>query len=205
MKLVIISGSHRKESNSIKIAKYIQYYIKEHDFGFDEVEIANLYSVNIPFWSEDLWQLDDLSKSDDWKDWALLSKQLQSSDAFIFICPEYGGMMPPKLKNLFLLSGPSELGHKPALIGTVSASINGVYPVAELRMSAHKNNHVCFLPDHLIFRNANDIFTDNTIDKDDYITKRLHYSLNILSGYSRALQTFRASDLCDLTSYPFGM
>lgn len=205
MKLFIISGSHREKSNSIKIAEYIKFYIKEHDFGFNEVDIANLYDLHIPFWSEELWSPDDGSKSENWKDWSRLSGQLQASDAFIFICPEYGGMVPPKLKNLFLLCGPLELGHKPALLASVSASINGAYPIAELRMTAFKNNHVCFLPDHLIFRNAGDIFTKKVIDKDDYMTQRLHYSLNILSGYSEALKPFRGSDLCDLTSYPFGM
>ncbi|MCV5978616.1 NAD(P)H-dependent oxidoreductase, partial [Escherichia coli] len=75
--------------------------------------------------------------------------------------PEWHGMATPALKNFLLLTTANELAHKPALLVSVSVSINGVYPISELRMTGSKNNHVCFLPDHLIVRKS-----DKLIDQD---------------------------------------
>ena len=70
------------------------------------------------------------------------------------IAPEWHGQVPAGLKNFFLICGRAEVGHKPALITTVSSGDGGAYPVAELRMSSYKNNRICYIPEQLIIRNV---------------------------------------------------
>lgn len=100
-------------------------------------------------------------------------------------------MATPALKNFLMLSTERELGHKPALLVSVSASINGVYPISELRMTGSKNNHVCFLPDHLIFRNSETIVDDTLTCTDSGLHERTLYTLSLLREYAQALGTVR--------------
>jgi hypothetical protein len=58
-----------------------------------------------------------------------------------------------RAKNFFLFASSAELGHKPALLVSVSAGISGAYPIARnSRSSSYKNNHICYIPEHLIVR-----------------------------------------------------
>lgn len=97
-------------------------------------------------------------------------------------------MATPALKNFLMLATDEELAHKPALLVSVSASINGVYPISELRMSGNKNNHVCFLPDHLLFRNCETLLTDDHRCTDDDFQLRSEYTMQLLSSYASALK-----------------
>ncbi len=90
-----------------------------------------------------------------------------------------------------------ELGHKPALIVTVSSADGGAYPVAELRMSSYKNNRICYIPEQLILRNVESILNDKAEDNDEsadgYFKERILWTLGILRGYGVALKSMRES------------
>ena len=86
--------------------------------------------------------------------WDPVSAELKAADALVVVSPEWGGMATPGVKNFLLNCTADEIGHKPALIVTVSASRGGSYPVAELRMSGYKNNRVAWLPEHVIVQHA---------------------------------------------------
>jgi len=73
-----------------------------------------------------------------WRLWGPIAKQLKSSDALVVVAPEWSGMVPPGLKNFFLLCGADVLAHKPGLIVTVSAGLGGSYPVNSLWHVAQK-------------------------------------------------------------------
>lgn len=179
MKLTIVSGSQRSSSQSLCVAHYLKTVASEY---FSEIQIMDLFEINLPLWNEGVWQ-----NSDEWKPWQAIATQLESSDAFIFITPEWHGMATPALKNFLLLTTAKELSHKPALLSSVSASINGVYPISELRMTGNKNNHVCFLPDHLVFRNVETLLVDNQIMNDSDFQQRCEYTLQLLAAYAAAL------------------
>ncbi|WP_193277909.1 NADPH-dependent FMN reductase [Vibrio navarrensis] len=151
MNITIVSGSQRANSQSAKVAYYLQTLSQKH---FTQVNVLDLHQLNLPFWNEGVWQ-----GSEEWQVWSPIAQMLKQSDAFIFITPEWHGMATPALKNFLMLATDDELAHKPALLVSVSASVNGVYPISELRMTGNKNNHVCFLPDHLIFRQCDTLFT----------------------------------------------
>ena len=204
MNITIVSGSHRKVSQSIKIAKAIKSALKPFK-ECDEANIFDLANNPLPLWNEDLRKVGNPSNS-------LLesvSKKLAYSDAFIIISPEWHGIVPAGLKNFFLMWGKGELAHKPALIVTVSSGDGGSYPVAELRMSSYKNNRICFLPEHLIIRNVESVFNDNQIDNNsssqEYFENRLDYCLKQLLTYGKAFQQIRKSDAVSIKKYGSGM
>jgi|TARA_B110000858_G_scaffold72604_1_gene84334 NAD(P)H-dependent FMN reductase len=204
MNITIVSGSHRQNSQSIKIAKAIKSAFKPLK-ECDEANIFDLADNPLPLWHEDMKKVGKPSKSLI----ESISKKLACSDAFIIISPEWHGMVPAGLKNFFLMWSNGELAHKPALIVTVSSGDGGSYPVAELRMSSYKNNRICFLPEHLIIRNVESVFNDNEIDNNSssqaYFENRLDYCLKQLLTYGKAFNQIRESDTVSIKKYGSGM
>lgn len=203
MKITIISGSHRPNAQSLKVARYIQQKL---DSGLSEE--SWLYSLSdnpLPFWDEGVW--------DDEERWleilTPLKAQLASSDGFVIVSPEWHGQVPAGLKNFFLLATKKEVGHKPALIVTVSSGEGGAYPVAELRMSSYKNNRLCYIPEHVIIRRVEKVLNDNPADNDErsdrYYRDRLDWSLNVLKQYALALNQVRASGVTVHEKFKNGM
>ncbi|MBE9559319.1 MAG: NAD(P)H-dependent oxidoreductase [Proteobacteria bacterium] len=192
MKISIISGSHRNPSQSEKVAHYLEKTLSDEFDGIDPWVYA-LADNPLPLWDQTLWE-----DSAEWNErLAPLKQQLTESDGFIIIAPEWHGQVPAGLKNFFLMFNRFELGHKPALIVTVSSADGGAYPVAELRMSSYKNNRLCYIPEQLILRNIEKILNENAADNDEgadaYFRERISWALGILSGYAVALKSMRES------------
>ncbi len=205
MKLGVICGSHRINSQSEKVARYIEKALLGNGLC-DEVYFFNLAGNPLPLWDEGIWEGDPK-----WQGiMQPVSAELNDCDGFIVVCPEWHGMAPSGLKNFFLIwTGGGELAHKPALIVTVSVADGGTFPVAELRMSSYKNNRICFLPEHLIIRYVDTVFNEDPADnKDsaqDYFEQRLAYCLELLKEYSLAFRSIRASGAASLEVYTSGM
>ena len=96
MKISIISTSHRKNSESMRISEIIKKIILKID---KDIKCYNLdmFKKKIPLWTSDkeknckFWD----------KEFKKISFELMASDGFIIIVPEYGGMATPNSKNLF--------------------------------------------------------------------------------------------------------
>ncbi len=205
MKLGIICGSHRPVSESGKIARHIEKQLKAQGVC-SATWLYDLGGNPLPLWDEGIWSGDPAWQ----KTLEPLSEQVKSCDGFVIVCPEYHGMVPAGLKNFLLMwAGGGELAHKPALIVTVSVADGGSYPVAELRMSSYKNNRLCYLPEHLIIRNVESVFnedsTKNNASAQPYFDDRLEYCLNLLGEYAAAFQKIRASGKASLENYSSGM
>ncbi len=201
MKYTIVCGSSRATSQSGKIARYIQNEL--HTLGAKDTYLLDLANNPLPLWDESVW-----SDGETWVNlWNPIKSQLQSSDAFIFVVPEWGGMVPSAVKNLFLLCSAQELGHKPGYIVAISSSRGGSYPVSELRMSSYKNNRICYIPEHLVIRDVEKLFNPGApLGEDDtYMRSRLTYGLRLLGQYASALQTVRVSGIIDHKAFPNGM
>ncbi|MFK5895125.1 MAG: NAD(P)H-dependent oxidoreductase [Pseudomonadota bacterium] len=203
MKIAIISGSHRNNSQSLKVAKHIQQTLS--DGICDESWLYSLEGNPLPLWDEGVWD-----KEPKWLDILTpLREQLSNCDAFVIITPEWHGQVPAGLKNFFLLFGKNELGHKPALIVAVSSGVGGSYPVAELRMSSYKNSRLCYIPEQVIIRDVESILnqqeSENDKRVDSYIRERLHWSLNILKEYAIALKQVRDSGVTETEKFTNGM
>lgn len=202
MKISIISGSHRENSQSLKVANYLKSLLE----GMcEESWLFSLAGNPLPLWDQGVWDGEEK-----WQQQLTPIKQhLTSSDAFVIISPEWHGQVPAGLKNFFLLFGKNELGHKPALIVTVSSGEGGAYPVAELRMSSYKNSRICYIPEHLIIRRVETVLNDdpasNDTKSDPYYRERMQWSLNILKEYATALKQVRASGATETDKFKNGM
>jgi NAD(P)H-dependent FMN reductase len=190
MKIGIISGSHRNPSESEKVARYIEKQLAEK---FDDIDpwLFTLADNPIPLWEQAIWDDDAV-----WNErLAPLKQKLSDTDGFVVISPEWHGQVPAGLKNFFLMFNRYQLGHKPALIVTVSNGDGGAYPVAELRMSSYKNNRICYLPEHVIVRHVESVLNDNPEDNnesaDSYFRERIKWALGLLRGYTVALKEMR--------------
>jgi NAD(P)H-dependent FMN reductase len=202
MKYAIISGSHRPQSQSGKVARYIAARLTGLNPDASSL-VLDLGQTPLPLWDESIWQGDPKIVNV----WKPVSTELKSSDAAIVIAPEWGGMVPAALKNFFLFAADGSLYHKPGLIVGVSASRNGAYPVAELRVSSYKNTHIQYITEHVIIRQVGDVLNEETPQSDDdaALRQRLDYSLAVLTEYAKALQSVRTSGVLNRKDYPFGM
>ncbi|HHH40267.1 MAG TPA: NADPH-dependent oxidoreductase [Sedimenticola sp.] len=204
MKITIVSGSHRQGSQSSKVAAHIRQTLLEARLC-DEAEIIDLAGNPFPLWDQGVWEGE--------AHWSQLldpvRAQLRASDALVVIAPEWHGQVPAGLKNFFLLFGRNELGHKPALIVTVSSADGGAYPVAELRMSSYKNSRICYIPEQLIIRNVESVLNpdpaDNDPAADTYFRERIRWTLGILREYALALRRVRESGAADTDKFNNGM
>jgi azobenzene reductase len=198
--IAIISGSHRKSGNSHKVAEHII------ELTHSISEPINAYCIDIssvPFWDEGKWGEKDLSEK--WELWKPISEALKKCDALIIVSPEYGGMASPMISNFLLLASSEEVGHKPALLVSVSASRGGAYPIVQLRAFASKNNHLCWIPDHVIVRDVENYLQVEDEVKESYTRKMLNYTIRILVDYANALISVRQKGNIDYAQFPYGM
>ena len=187
MQISLISASHRKASQSQRVAnilgsrlKVINPFIKNFDL--------DLGSHNLPFWSPEKKEGQGV-----WgKEWQDISQNLKDSSGFILVVPEYGGMATPQAKNLFLLCGDGELAHKPGLIVSVSSGNGGSYPIAELRSSSYKNTHLMWIPENIIIRNVEEYNPGNHGKAiPEWLDKRIDYTLELILAYSSNMKSLR--------------
>ena len=192
MKISIISGSNRKNSQSIKISKI---YFEKLNHLDASVNLISLEKERLPFWEDDFEGYIPPYK----EAFKNISIKLHDSDGFVFVVPEWGGMVPSQVKNIFLLASNNEFAHKPGLIVTLSESLGGSYPVVELRSFSYKNTKICWIPDHVIIRKVKEFDPD----KDLRLNSRLDYSCKMLLEYSKALVSVR--NAADLKTFKNGM
>lgn len=187
----IISSSHRPDSQSHRIAEHLNaaYFAGEAD-------VIDLFSADLPIWNgvaEATPALQDIQS------------KLAAADGFIFVVPEWHGMAPAGLKNLFLWCGAPELAHKPALLVAVSGSVGGAMVVAELRGSGYKNSRLLWTPEHLILRGVGDLWQGKETESDTYLAGRAEYAIDQLKTYARILAPEREQLCAGLEAYPNGM
>jgi len=202
MHIAIIVGSHRKDSQSAKIGRFLQAQIES--ISDHSCWTCDLVKHPLPLWDEEIG-----TDAAHWAPLREVNAQLHSAEAIIVISPEWHGMVPAAVKNFFLVCDGTALSHKPALAVGVSVGPGGSYPITELRISSYKNNRMCYLPEHLIVRNCmlvmNDDTATNDTDEHSYISERSLYCLRQLIAYGDALAQVRASGATDLGPYPNGM
>ena len=202
MQIAIIVGSHRKDSQSAKVARFLASQLMS--LGEHNCWICDLGKEPLPLWDEEIG-----SDAPQWSGLKALTEKVDAADAFIIIAPEWHGMVPAALKNFFLVCGGASFAHKPALPVGVSVGPGGTYPINELRTSSYKNNRLCYLPEHLIVRNCMLVMNEDVSENDEgehsYISERSLYCMKQLIAYADALAQVRASGTADLTPYPNGM
>lgn len=198
MKLMIVTASMRPDSASLRCATFLGNVATKA--GFEEPYLLDLGTNPLP-----LWDTEAAKGAEQWLAWDAIRSQLRQVDAVILVTPEWHGMATPAMKNFLLLCSQKELGHKAGLPVAVSAADNGVYPISELRMTGTKNNHLCLIPEQLIFRKV-----DTLIDEQGNCTQvdfeeRCDYTLALLHKYAEALSMVREDERFPSKTFVFGM
>ncbi|HSP26738.1 MAG TPA: NAD(P)H-dependent oxidoreductase [Saliniramus sp.] len=183
MNILIIAGSQRPDSRSAAIADLIRNRL-ENTHPECETDIASLGDMPAQ------WRFGEAV------DTSGLAQRVRAADGFVILAPEWNGMATPALKNLFLLEGENLFANKPAALIGVSEGAGGVYPMAELRMSAHKNTLICFTPVGYCIRKASAFIADTKAAIADGAKipetwDRVDYSLDVLLAYTKALSAMR--------------
>ena len=187
MKISIVSTSHRQNSESKKISDILQKNLLNLNPHVDTF-CLDLASASLPLWSPD-----KINGKGIWGEtWNSISDNLNDSDGFILVVPEYGGMAAPSAKNIFLLCGNGELAHKPGLIVAVSSGNGGAYPISELRSSSYKNTHIMWIPENIIIRNVEEFSPGNHGDNiPEWLDDRIDYVLKLLLVYASNMKPLR--------------
>jgi len=209
LNILIVSGSQRESSMSFEVAKYMQRNIIE---PFDDVTSTILDLSSYPFLLDHygIGREDKIALANEKE--AVLQK-MYNCDAVIVVAPEWGGMLPPALVNLFLLSangsaGGLPFGHKPAFAVGISASGGGANPISLMKAYTAKNSHLAWLPLHAIIQNVNDFviadWQPTLENRFSQIQSRLSVGIKSLVIYANQLSNVR-EELVELSKiHPFG-
>ena len=81
MKIGVITGSHRTESESAKVGRFLSEALSSED-GVSTWTL-DLGKTPLPLWDEELW-----SNGPQWSMMPALKSQLGACDGFIVIAPE---------------------------------------------------------------------------------------------------------------------
>ena len=202
LKISIVAGSHRHESESGRVARYIEAVLQR--IGADRTWVLSLSGNPLPLWDEGVWEDDPK-----WAAlWNPIAAELASSDGLVVVCAGVVGDGPGRAEELLpALRRRTSWRTSPGMIVAVSASMGGAYPIVELRTSSYKNTRLCYIPDHVIVRNVGRMLKgDQPADEHDAsLRARIEYSLGVLLQYAKALRAVRASDAIDLKRFPYGM
>ena len=91
MKITIISGSTRKNSQSRRVSEYLSSCLTKFEI---ENTILDLNEKRLPLY--------DSGEDESWQPlWDEMSDVLQQSDGFVFVSPEWDGMFSVGLHNMF--------------------------------------------------------------------------------------------------------
>ena len=187
MKISIISASHREKSHSKRVSGLLNNNLLNINPDL-EIFSIDLADASLPFWSPDKKK----GKGVWGENWNSISNDLDKSDGFILVVPEYGGMATPVAKNIFLLCGNGEFAHKPGLIVSVSSGNGGAYPISELRSSSYKNTHIMWIPENVIIRNVEEFSPGDHGDNiPKWLDERIDYALKLLLAYASNMKPLR--------------
>ncbi len=176
MNLVIICGSQRKNSSTVKVAKAIKSYALNSD-TVTGVNILDLSKSSIPFWDEALKK-----ELGDWEEeWLSFSEPVRAADAVIVVSPEWE---EDTLRNFFLMCQFNEYPTKPGSIVRISSTCRGAYSARDLLLNNFKNNRLCYVLEHLMIGTNEDISASGSeYNLEPVIQDRLGFTLKLMSGY----------------------
>ena len=197
LNIALVAGPSRANSQSGKVARFLQQRLVQH--GWTDTAHSSLLDLGqdpLPLWP-----------AEDSGPWTQFAAQLKAADALIVIAPEWNDMACPAIKNFFIYASKAELAHKPGLLVGVSSGIGGAYPISELRASSYKNCRLCYLPEHLIVRQVEQLLNapEAANETEQRLHARIDYALDVLVKYGTALKPVRAAIDMSTPAFANGM
>lgn len=192
MNILVISGSPRANASSLKVAKYVSWQVtQDANIG---TRVLDLSQCHLALWSEGA-PIDEQTK-----------ELIQEAQGYVFIVPEWHGMVPPAFKNLFYYFN-NLFAHKPSYIIGVSSGSGGRYPITELRSSTYKNSFINYIPISTVIDHVDNAINakGKLIEGNEYIAQRIDEGLRFLSAYTRALDIVRNTEIFNEKRFQNGM
>lgn len=209
LKVLIISSSQRENSQSRAVAQSLQTNILNKMAGVESSVLdLSLHPLLLEHYGVDSGNSQLIAACKE-----TILRPLYDCDAVVFIAPEWGGMIPPALINLLLLTANGSanglpLGHKPAFAVGISASSGGSNPISLLKGYAAKNSHLTWLPLHAIIQNVEDFLVcewDPELEsRVNQVQSRLLVGLKSLIIYAKQLAGVRDELVLLSKNHPFG-
>lgn len=184
----------RSNSQSLKVSNWLAEHL--NSIGHNGI-VVDLHKENLPFY-------DDGETTP--PNWETISHQIEDSDGFVFVSPEWNGSMSAGLINL-LQYVDKEMAHKPVMLTGVSSGRGGHYPLLQMRSIGYKNRHFVISPENLLVQDCENVLNDHEYSEgvDGYVKKRADYALNILLSYAEALVNVRNSGKINYNDFSNGV
>ncbi len=203
MKIAIISGNNRQNSQSFRVSEWIEERLRG-SYPDLETDLIDLKTLNLSFNPDEYWE----GKSEAAKDMAAAYARLNEADGVVIVTPEWGGAASPVLKHFILMSGHS-FAHKPILsVGVSATPVGGIRPIEDLK-HLFKNARGVIIPEPIVINSVNTFAVERSSDQlseqDTRLFAHFDYSLKLLLEYSKALVQVRESGVIDNKNFEFGM
>ena len=185
----------RAESQSLKVSKWLQYHLESQNIGAD---VLDLHKFKLPLFDDGETSAENQPE---------LSAKLEKADAFVFVSPEWNGMMSHGLINMLHYAN-HELAYKPVMLVGVSAGRGGTHPVDQMRLMGQKNRHYVLSPENLIVSGVESAFNSPELEanaSDFALKERADYSLQVLVKLAESLATVRSSGVLNFERFGNGV
>ena len=195
MNIVVVNGSTRANSQSLKVSNWLVEHAKNNG---EEPSLIDLHQLTLPIY--DVGETDAPNAE-------TITQALDQADAVVMVSPEWNGMMSQGIVNM-LQYVDKELAHKPVMNVGVSSGRGGHYPLMQMRVMGYKNNQLVISPEALLVQGVNDIMNSHNPAEDtpdESVQKRADYALKVLVEYAKALKLVRDSGVIDHESYGNGV
>lgn len=195
MNIVIISGSMRSQSQSLKVSNWLVDHARSLHV---EPELIDLHGQTLPLYDDGETEAPNAKE---------ILETLDRADAAVFVSPEWNGMMSHGLVNLMHYIG-KELAHKPVMLVGVTSGRNGHYPLMQMRVMGYKNNQFVISPENLLVQGVKDIMNSHEPEagsSDESVQTRADYALRVLIEYGNALRLVRESGVVNFDQFPNGV
>jgi chromate reductase len=182
MKITLLSGTNRPDSNTRKIVSIIAAQYQEIGHPVEILDLAELpQEIFLP-----------ASYEEKPASFARFSGAILQSDGVHIVTPEYNGGVPGILKYFIdMLKFPESFVHRPVVFTGVAAGMWGALrPVEQLQaIFGYRNAYIC--PERVFIPNVFDQLSDDGKLTDASIVKRLHAQAAAFVKFAGQLQAIR--------------
>ncbi len=181
MKIVLVSGSPRPNSQTIKVVRWLEQELK--NLGA-ETYIVDLHQTAFPVNIDDV----TVTGGSHFDQWLTVSNELWTADGYVLATPEWNGMATGALMSFFSFVK-KEMAFKPTYAVSVSSGIRGgSLPINQLKGALNKNSYHYTIPEYLVVRDVVNVMNaaepDRNNDVDVFTQERARYGLKQLMWFA---------------------
>ncbi|MNK08095.1 FMN-dependent NADPH-azoreductase [compost metagenome] len=175
----IIAGTDRPDSNTLKVAHYIQRIYK--NLG-EDVGVIDLREVK-----EHLHTGPHYGKDNETEGIKLYLEQVKNSDGLIIVCPEYNGSMPGILKYFIdHFRFPESFEFRPVCFVGLGGIFGGLRPVEHLQQVFGYRNSFIY-PERVFMMNVWKVISKEGDVQDEMLKQLLNQQASGFQKFTKAL------------------